>query len=113
LGWPIFLNSQFAFSLPLHVAVMYLIYALIIFGIGVYLNRTWNRLSKMQHYAWSFVVAGGLSNIVERLVLGHVRDFIPIANGTLNVADFFILIGLFMLLASSRHELRQSSEKVS
>lgn len=113
LSWPIFLNEQFAFSLPVPTIAMYSIYVLVIVGIAVYLTRTWIRLNKMQHYAWSFVLAGGLSNIVERIVFGHVRDFIPIANGMLNVADFFILIGLFILLASSRYEENQSAEKVS
>jgi lipoprotein signal peptidase len=113
-GWPIFYNDEFAFSLPLPFVLMYLIYALVIIGIAVYLYRTWNRLNKIQHYAWCFVLAGGLSNIGERLVLGAVTDFIPIANGMLNMADFFIIIGLLLLLTSRRYKIEErASEKVS
>lgn len=102
-GWSIFLNSQFAFSLPLPSAIMFLIYLLVLVGISVYIFRTWQRLSNLQKLAWSFVYAGGLSNIAERIMLSHVRDFIPLANGMLNVADLFIIFGLILLLASQRH----------
>lgn len=113
LGWSIFLNNQFAFSLPLPTLLMYVIYFAVIIGIGIYLNKTWMRLNRVQHYAWTLVLAGGLSNVSERIILGHVRDFIPIANGMLNVADFFILIGLLLLLASSRYQENHPNEKVS
>lgn len=106
-GWSVFLNDQFAFSLPVPSAVMFAIYAVVLVGMSVYVYRTWQRFSDLQKYAWAFVYAGGLSNIAERLVLGHVRDFIPITSGTLNVADFFILAGLVLLLISNRHT-RQS-----
>ncbi len=102
--WPIFFNDQFAFSLPLPSVAMFLIYFAVLSGMSIYMFRTWHRFNRMQKYAWSFVYAGGLSNIGERIFTGHVVDFIPIANGMLNVADFFILIGLLLLLASSRYQ---------
>lgn len=101
--WPIFLNNQFAFSLPVPVFLMYAIYIVVLFGMSVYLHRTWTRFTNIQKLAWAFVYAGGISNIIERLVLGHVRDFIPISSGMLNVADFFIIIGLILLLVSNRY----------
>src|SRR5688572_8767871 len=97
-GWSIFFNDQFAFSLPVPTVLMYAIYAMVLIGMSVYVHRTWQRFSSIQKIAWAFVYAGGLSNIFERLVLGYVRDFIPIASGVLNVADFYILIGLILLL---------------
>lgn len=102
-GWSIFLNDKFAFSLPVPTFVMYLIYAVVLLGMSLYLFKTWNRFVNVQKVAWAFVYAGGISNIVERIILGHVRDFIPISSGMLNVADFFIIIGLVLLLISNRH----------
>lgn len=102
LSWSIFFNDQFAFSLPVPTPLMYVIYFVVLVGMSVYVHRTWLRFSEVQKLAWAFVYAGGLSNIGERIFLGHVRDFIPIATGTLNVADFFILIGLILLLVSNR-----------
>lgn len=104
LGWSIFLNDKFAFSLPIPVFAMYGIYVLVLIGMTYYVLRTWIRFNIIQKYAWAFVYAGGISNIVERIITGHVKDFIPIANGILNVADFFILTGLLLLLVSTRTE---------
>lgn len=101
-GWSIFLNDQFAFSLPVPVPLMYAIYFVVLAGMSIYVHRTWIRFSTVQKFAWAFVYAGGLSNIGERVVLGHVRDFIPIANGFLNIADFYIFLGLLLLLVSNR-----------
>jgi lipoprotein signal peptidase len=111
LGWPIFLNDQFAFSLPLPIALMYAIYFVVLTGMSTYVYKTWQRFNSMQRNAWAFVFAGGISNIGERILTGHVKDFIPIANGMLNIADLFILLGLVLLLASNRYN--DNSEKFS
>ena len=58
---------------------MYLIYAVVLLGMSLYLFKTWNRFVNIQKLAWAFVYAGGISNIVERIILGHVRDFIPVS----------------------------------
>ncbi len=102
LGWSIFFNDNFAFSLPVPIVLMYIIYFFILAGISIYIFRTSSRFSRLQKIAWTLVYAGGLSNIGERIILGSVRDFIPIANGMLNVADLFILAGLMMVVASQR-----------
>lgn len=101
-GWSIFFNDQFAFSLPVPTLLMYAIYFVVLVGMSIYVRRTWLRFGELQKLAWAFVYAGGLSNIGERVVLGHVRDFIPIANGFLNIADFYIFLGLLLLLVSNR-----------
>ena len=111
LNWSIFLNNDFAFSLPVPIVLMYAIYVSVLTGIGVYLFKSWHRFDHKQKLAWSFVLAGGLSNIGERIMLGAVRDFIPIANGMLNVADFFILGGLILLLVSQRFADSKATEK--
>lgn len=101
--WPIFFNDQFAFSLPVPGVLMAIIYLLVVIGISIYLFRTWYRFTNIQKLAWTFVCAGGLSNIAERIVLSYVRDFIPIANGMLNGADLLIIVGLILLLVSQRY----------
>ena len=103
LGWSIFLNDKFAFSLPVPIFLMYAIYVVVLLGMSFYAYKTWNRFENIQKLAWAFVYAGGLSNIGERIVLGHVRDFIPISSGMLNVADIFIIVGLVLLLVSNRY----------
>ncbi len=98
LGWPIFLNDQFAFSLPVPKFFMYSLYVLIEAGIIYYVARTYVRLNDRERVAWTMVLAGSISNIVERLINGRVKDFIPLLGGILNLADFFILGGVAILL---------------
>jgi signal peptidase II len=50
-----------------------------------------------------FVVAGGASNLVDRIVRGSVVDFInvgvgPVRTGIFNVADVAIMLGVAILL---------------
>lgn len=104
LGWSIFLNDQFAFSLPVPTVLMFAIYFLVLSGSFFYIYKFWKNFSSQQKLAWTLVVAGGLSNVVERIFLGSVRDFIPLAGGMLNFADFYILIGLVLLLVSTRSQ---------
>jgi signal peptidase II len=47
-------------------------------------------------------LAGAASNLADRLIYGYVRDFIDIRLGFIfNLADLFIVIGLFLLIVSS------------
>ena len=82
---------------------MYTIYVVVLLGMSWYVHKTWHRFENIQKLAWVFIYAGGLSNIGERIVLGHVRDFIPVSSGMLNVADFFIIVGLVLMLISNRY----------
>jgi signal peptidase II len=45
------------------------------------------------------VFAGALSNIIDRLYLGYVRDFVDLGLGfTFNLADVFVIAGLLLIL---------------
>jgi signal peptidase II len=58
--------------------------------------------------AWSLVIGGGVSNLVDRLWYGgYVVDFLnvgigPVRTGIFNVADVFIMIGVLVLIFSER-----------
>lgn len=93
-----FRNSNFAFSVHLPVSVMYGIYFLVLVSAVVYVQKKYQEFTKQEIIAWTFIFAGALSNIGERIVLGYVRDFLYIASGIFNVADGYILVGIFMLL---------------
>jgi signal peptidase II len=105
----LFKNDQFAFSLPVPIGIMYAIYAIVIGAIIWHLRKTYRSLNSTTSLAWIFILAGGLSNIVERLFIGYVRDFIPVPNGgIINVADIYIILGVLMLLII---ELRKNRAK--
>jgi len=45
------------------------------------------------------VVAGGVSNLIDRMLWGSVMDFIPFFGlWTFNIADFSISVGVILLL---------------
>ena len=98
----IFENHAFAFSLPLPPWLMYLIYAGVLGYAAYYLIKNHQTLFWMQALAWGLILAGALENVIERLVLGYVRDFIYLTagrfTGIYNLADFYILAGIALLL---------------
>ncbi len=59
--------------------------------------------------------AGAVGNLIDRLVEGHVTDFISVGNfAVFNVADSSITVGVFVLLLGIWiQEQRQKHEKVA
>ena len=97
----IFRNYNFAFSLSLPVSVMYLFYAVVLVAIVIYMWYRHRSFSSREWVAWVLILAGSASNIGERLIAGYVKDFIYLFSGVFNIADFYILIGIVMLLLVS------------
>ena len=75
--------------------------AIVIVCILVYLilaqkGNMWLRISLL------FIVGGGIGNLVDRIGLGYVRDFVQFAFwedfAIFNIADSFVTVGVFMLI---------------
>lgn len=49
-------------------------------------------------FARLLIIAGGISNILDRFFLGYARDFIAILTGFYNLADVYILMGIIYWL---------------
>ena len=101
----IFINKQFAFSLPLPVFLMYAIYFAVLTGLVYYAAKHYRDFSAAERWAFVLIFAGALSNVVERIALGYVRDFIYIIFyhwvGVYNLADGYIIAGIILLLLRS------------
>jgi len=93
----IFRNYEFAFSTPVPEPVMYLIYGVVLGLIGWYVWTHYSRLTAIESFAWTLIIAGAVSNIGERLLVGYVKDFIYLFSGVFNFADFYILMGIVLL----------------
>jgi signal peptidase II len=96
-----FRNYLFAFSLPIPQWLIFIVYGAVLYLIFQYLSRQYYSLNRNEKIAWVLVVAGALSNIGERIILGYVRDFIYIATGIFNIADLYILLGIIVLVTSA------------
>lgn len=57
--------------------------------------------SRLEYFAWLLVLAGGLGNLIDRILNGVVVDFFALTFmnfAVFNVADCFVCIGVGMLL---------------
>lgn len=69
-------------------------------GLMIFVWRS-PRLSKLEQFAYGFVLAGALGNGIDRFLWGHVVDFLDfrvINFPIFNVADILINLGIFCLL---------------
>ena len=81
---------------------MYAIYCAGLLIISRHLLKNYQQLDAWQAWAWLLIVAGAVSNLGERAVFGHVRDWIYVTaywTGVYNLADGYILAGAALLLA--------------
>lgn len=93
-AWGIFSGNTIA----LIVVSVVLIVALIVF------NCLYKQKTKFYCISFAFVVGGAIGNLIDRIALGYVRDFIfldffptfPI----FNIADSFLTVGAVMLAIS-------------
>lgn len=98
----VFQNKYFAFSLPMPNFISYFIYSVVLYFIlrHLWLNRF--NLSNLENTAWAFILSGAISNIVERIFFGFVKDWFYVSafgfTGIYNLADGYILFGICLLL---------------
>lgn len=109
----IFYNSAFAFSVPLPTWLIYTIYLIVLLGLAAFAVKNFYHLTKLNWLALTLIFAGALSNIVERLMFGSVRDFIYITfykwTGVYNLADGYIILGIIILLLSGPKDRQQKN----
>ena len=72
---------------------------------------------KLELFALSLIIAGGVGNLIDRLSLGYVIDFIDVRIinfAIFNVADMCITIGAFLVcIAAFAAENREKRERES
>jgi signal peptidase II len=93
-----FRNYQFAFSIAMPVWLIYVLYIFVLVAAFYYLVKRFGAAGKIELLGWALLLAGGLSNVGERIFLGYVRDYLVIFNGIFNLADLFIIAGILILL---------------
>lgn len=86
-----------------HRWVFLIISTVAIIGITIYMIK-WRPSDKLAYIGISFIVGGGIGNMIDRIWLGYVVDFIDfcafpsIWNYIFNVADSFVCVGAGLLM---------------
>ncbi len=96
-----FLNDE---SLNLNALIGVLIFFICVYlAYLIFLKAHKETLLKNQLISFSLILAGGLGNLLDRLVYGYVIDFIDITFNpyVFNLADSYVTIGLIMYVIFS------------
>ena len=104
-----------------HRWVFLIISTVALIGITVYMFK-WRPDSKLVYVSIAFIVGGGIGNMIDRIWLGYVIDFIDfcafpkIWSYVFNVADSFVCIGaglliLYMILSTSKEIKKEKAMK--
>lgn len=81
-------------TLILSIVSILFVIAIVIYDIFNHQNNIWYTLGV------GFIISGAIGNLVDRLFLGYVRDFISIRlfSFVFNLADLFITIGVICVM---------------
>lgn len=90
--------------------ILAVISAIICIAITIYILKT-KKENKKVHIAWYMILAGGIGNLIDRVVRGYVVDFIATPFiATFNVADSFVVIGVLLLLLNEFLEIKNKNK---
>lgn len=96
-------NKGAAFSILTGRRILLILVALIVIGVLIYYVRKNKIEGKVNKIALSLVIGGSIGNLIDRILRGAVVDFIDIKIfgynfPIFNLADTFIVIGVFLLI---------------
>ena len=96
-------NTGAAFSILLGKRIFLIVVAILIIGILLYYIKKNKVDGKLNIIAFSLIIGGSLGNLIDRIVIGYVRDFIDfvIFNYNFpifNIADIAITIGVALVI---------------
>jgi signal peptidase II len=83
-----------------------------IIGIAIYMVKNFKKLVLIEKFGYSFILAGAIGNIIDRLSYGFVVDMIDfrgIWSYVFNFADVWINIGALLIIVD---QIIQSKKKI-
>jgi len=92
-------NTGAAFGLFKGANTIFMILAVLVSGAIVYFYPSISRKDWLMRVALSMQFAGAVGNLIDRILFGHVTDFISVGTFPVwNVADASITVGVAILL---------------
>ena len=95
-------NEGIAFSM-LEGKLWFIIFlSLLIIG-GIFFSIRFKKMSWSESFCYALIVGGAIGNLIDRVIYGYVIDFFDFTlfgyeMAIFNVADIFIVLGVFLLL---------------
>jgi signal peptidase II len=92
-------NTGIAFGIPVQQTLL-IVLTITLLGVLVYfIKKELNLEKRLTQILTAAVLAGGLSNLIDRLYHGYVIDFITVPYWpTFNLADIYITVGILLLI---------------
>lgn len=95
-------NTGAAFGIGNNSTSMFIIVNVIVIGLIVYfIFSKKEEISKTILISLHLIIAGGISNLIDRIIRGYVIDYIDISQlikyPVFNLADIFIVIGCIII----------------
>lgn len=102
----LFVNSLLAFSIPYAWSkILTISTILIVGGLLIYWYKDFQHTRK-QLFPLYLIILGAFSNLIDRIFLGSVTDYIHLAPiSYFNIADLLIFVGVFFILFPRRFYL--------
>ncbi len=97
-------NTSAAYGIGSNSTIMYVLTNFIILGVIFKFITTQNQfVDRKLKIFLSFILAGGISNVIDKVIRGYVTEFIDFKQvvnlPVFNVADLFVLIGWIAIAA--------------
>lgn len=98
LNFKISENNSAAYGIGSNSTIMYVLTNVIILGVIFKFITTQNEfVDKKLKIFLSFIIAGGISNVIDKLLRGYVTEFMDFGQvvnlPVFNIADLFVIIG--------------------
>ncbi len=95
-------NRGIAFSMLEGNLLFVIFLSLMIIG-GIFFFIRFKKLSWSESFCYALIVGGAIGNLLDRVIYGYVIDFFDFTlfgyeMAIFNVADIFIVLGVFLLL---------------
>ncbi len=103
-------NTGIAFGIPINFVILSVFYFLIFLILMCWLIKSYQAKILHNVFVLSLIIVGAFSNLLDRIYLGHVVDYIDLKFYTIfNLADAMIVIGVIIFMLFILVEKNKSS----
>lgn len=100
IGWEYFENPGIAFGIPIPQFIVIPLSIIIIIGGISFLNKEHKNVYNI--LGAILLIAGAVSNLIDRSIYGFTIDYIRIITSIFNLADLLIVVGGILLLKGNK-----------